>query len=398
MKLRRSISPAAARCRRLARRRRCWSSVWQDMRITLSARQARKWCRPVMDVRPHSSEHCVRSSTRLPWRVDIFAKLLDQVRLKGTVLFHYELGCPWSVALPGFPDTVFHYVGRGSAIVVPENGPSLRLAAGDLLLARGTPHVICSSRRARPIPLLTLDFRPAHLGDVRYGGKRKPISTMTCGNFIVARPAQRRPLHLMPPMLHLKPSADGRWLQSILQRLVFESAVARPGQQAVLSRMTEVLFVEVLRAWIKTLRPGEGGWLGAMTDPSIGKVLQLIHEQPRHPWTLRELASIAGLGRSGLSARFTRLVGQPVHRYLVMRRMEEAATMLEADDESIAQIAARAGYETTAAFSKVFHRYHGLSPGRYRARGMSVASHPSSQSEAAPRERRSDRHGGRPLP
>ena len=301
--------------------------------------------------------------------MDIFARLLDQVRLKGTLLFHYELGCPWSVALPGFPDTVFHYLSRGSAIVLPEKGPGLRMAAGDLLLiSRGAPHVVCSSRRAKPIPMLELDLRPAHLGVVRYGGKQPPISTMICGNFILARQAQRRLLDLMPPVLHLKPSADGSWLQTILQRLVAESAVVRPGQEAVLSRMTELLFVEVLRGWIKTLRPGEGGWLGAMADPSIGKVLQLIHEQPERPWTLRELASSAGLGRSGLAARFTRLVGQPVHRYLVMRRMEEAAAMLEAGDEAIARIAARVGYETAAAFSKAFHRYHGVSPGRYRAR------------------------------
>jgi hypothetical protein len=79
--------------------------------------------------------------------------------------------------------------------------------------------------------------------------------------------------------------------------MVGESAVQRPGQGAVLSRITEVLFVEVLRSWIKSLDPGSG-WLGAMTDPYIGKALQLIHERPERPWTLRELGRSAGLGRS----------------------------------------------------------------------------------------------------
>jgi len=123
----------------------------------------------------------------------------------------------------------------------------------------------------------------------------------------------------------------------------------------------------VLRSWIKSLGPGEGGWLGAMADPHIGPALQLIHERPDQPWTLDDLGQRVGLGRSAFSARFTKLVGQSMYRYLIVRRMEEAAFLLESSDEGIARIATRVGYETVAAFSKVFLRHHGLSPGRYRA-------------------------------
>ena len=300
--------------------------------------------------------------------MDILTDVLDRVRLNGTLLFHYELGRPWSLALPQFPDAVFHYLSRGSANVALRDGPTIHMAAGDfVLIARGEPHVLCSGRRTKPFPLLDLDRRPAHLGVVRHGGGQEPLSTMICGYFGLSRPSRSGLLELLPPILHLRPAADHDWLEMILQRMVTESAVQRPGQDAVLSRMTEVLFVEALRNWIKTLRPGEGGWLGAMADPNIGKALQLIHERPERPWTLSELARHAGLGRSAFSARFTRLVGRSVHRYLVARRMDEAALMLESSNENIARIATRVGYETAAAFSKMFHRQHGLSPGRYRA-------------------------------
>jgi hypothetical protein len=93
---------------------------------------------------------------------------------------------------------------------------------------------------------------------------------MICGYFSLTRPTQRGVLELMPPMLHLKHAVGNGWLETMLERMVAESAAEQPGQQAVLSRMTEMLFVEVLRNWIKTLRPGEGGWLGAMVDPHIG--------------------------------------------------------------------------------------------------------------------------------
>jgi AraC-like DNA-binding protein len=298
--------------------------------------------------------------------VDILTDVLDRVHLSGTLLFHYELGRPWSVALPQLPDAVFHYLSRGSAIVALQDGRTIRMAAGDfVLIARGEPHVLCSDRRTKPFPLLDLDRRPAHLGVVRHGGEQEPFSTMICGYFSLSRPSRSGVLELLPPILHLRPDHD--WLETILQRMVGESAVQRPGQLAALSRMTEMLFVEVLRSWIKTLRPGEGGWLGAMADPHIGKALQLIHEQPERPWTLRELGRHTGLGRSVFSARFTALVGQPMHRYLVGRRMDEAALMLESSEEAIPRIAARVGYEAPTAFSKAFKRRFGFSPGHYRA-------------------------------
>ena len=300
--------------------------------------------------------------------MDILTDVLNRVRLSGTLLFHYELGRPWSLALPDFPDAVFHYLSRGSAIVVLQDGRALRMAAGNfVLIARGESHVLCSDRGTKPFPLLDLDRPPAHLGVVRHGGDEKPFSAMICGYFRLSRPSRSNVLELLPPVLHLGPAADHHWLETILQRMVSESAVPRPGQHAVLSRITEVLFVEVLRSWMKSLGPGEGGWVGAIADPHIGKALQLIHERPERPWTLRELALSAGLGRSAFSARFTRLVGQPMHRYLVARRMDEAALMLQSRDDSIARIAARVGYETTAAFSKAFRRRHGISPGSYRA-------------------------------
>ena len=301
--------------------------------------------------------------------MDILTDVLDRVRLKGTLLFHYEFGRPWSVALPRSPDAIFHYLSRGSATIALEDGPMVKMAEGDfVLIARGEPHGLWSGRRSKPVPLLDLDRRPAHLGLVRHGGGRKPFSTMICGRFSLSRPSPNNVLELLPPVLHLRPAADRDWLETILQRMVAEAALQRPGQLAVLSRMTEVLFVEVLRSWIKALGPGEGGWLGAIADRHIGKALQLIHEHPEHPWTLGVLGRHVGLGRSAFAARFTKLVGQPVYRYLVARRMDEAALMLESSDDAIARIATRVGYETTTAFSKAFKQHYSFSPGRYRAR------------------------------
>ena len=259
------------------------------------------------------------------------------------------------------------------------------MGEGDfVLVSRGEPHIIRSDRKAKLFPLLDLNRPPAHLGIVRHGGGGKPVSTMICGYFSSSRPSPNNVLNLLPPILHLKSAANREWLDTILRRMVSESALALPGQPAVLSRMTEVLFVEVLRSWIDSLRPGEGGWLGALGDPQIGRALQLIHEQPDRSWTLQELGRRVGLGRSAFSARFSKLVGEPMNRYLIAHRMEEAASVLESTDEAVSEVAARVGYQTASAFSKLFHRHHGISPGRYRSaqrRSYRVDSYASTSSK-----------------
>jgi AraC-like DNA-binding protein len=330
-------------------------------------------------------EHCI--VTVLDDCQNVALARADRVRLKGTVIFHYEFGRPWSVALPRSQDAIFHYLSRGSASIELENGSTIQMAEGDfVLIVSGEPHVLRSGRRTTPIPLVNLDRWPAHVGLVRHGGGQKPFSTMMCGRFSLSRPTPGNVLELLPSVLHLRPAADREWLETILRRMVTEAALQRPGQLAVLSRMTEVLFVEVLRSWIKSLDPGEGGWLGAIADRYIGKSLQLIHEHPGHPWTLAELGRHVGLGRSAFSARFTRLVGQPVYRYLVARRMDEAALMLETGDDAIAKIAMRVGYETTTAFSNAFKQHYSFSPGRYRSRGGAAPlGSPHGEVSASPR-------------
>ncbi|MEN6541775.1 AraC family transcriptional regulator [Parvibaculum sp.] len=300
--------------------------------------------------------------------MDILAQVLDRIRLGGTLLFHFELGHPWSLALPERPYALFHYLSRGSATLVLEEGQEIHMTEGDfVVVTRGEPHLIYSDSQTEPLPVLDLDRPTGRLGVVRHGGSAQPQSIMICGNFTVARPSRGSVLELLPPVLLLKPMEDGGWLDAILQRMVSEAALERPGQGVALSRLTEVLFVEVLRSWIKSLGPGEGGWLGAMADPHIGPALKLIHERPDRPWTLGDLGQRVGLGRSAFSARFTQLVGESMYRYLIARRMSEAAFLLETSDEGIARIATRVGYETAPAFSKLFRRHHGLSPGRYRA-------------------------------
>jgi AraC-like DNA-binding protein len=315
--------------------------------------------------------------------MDILTQVLDRVRLGGTLLFHFELGHPWHLELPARPYALFHYLSQGSATLALEQGQEIQITEGDfVVMTRGESHVFYSDRRAEPLRIMEIARSSPRLEFVRHGSRAKPLSTMLCGNFRVSRPMFGSVLELLPPVLLLKPTADRGWLEAILRRMISEAALERPGQGVALSRLTEVLFVEVLRSWIASLSPGQGGWIGAISDPYIGPALKLIHESPEQLWMLSDLGRRVGLGRSAFSARFTKLVGQSMHRYVIERRMAEAAFLLETSDEPIARIASRVGYETAAAFSKLFNRHHGLSPGRYRAARRLDGSHPQPDGSA----------------
>jgi hypothetical protein len=206
--------------------------------------------------------------------MDVLAQVLDRVRLGGTLLFHFELGHPWHLELPARPYALFHYLSQGSATLALEQGPEIQMTEGDfVVITRGQPHVFYSDRRAKPLRIVDIDRSSARLGFVRHGHLAKPLSTMICGNFTVSRPLLGNVMELLPPLLVLKPTADRGWLEAILRRMISESALERPGQGVALSRLTEVLFVEVLRNWIASLGPGQGGWLGDVSDPQIGQAL-----------------------------------------------------------------------------------------------------------------------------
>src|SRR3569833_2108267 len=157
--------------------------------------------------------------------MDILAQVLDRVRLGGTLLFHFEVGHPWHLELPARPYALFHYLSQGSATLALGQGQEIQMTEGDfVVITRGEPHVIYSDRRAKPLRIADIDRASPHLGIVRHRSHAKPRSTMICGNFTVARPLFGSVLELLPPVLLLKPTAVGCWLEAILRRLVSESA------------------------------------------------------------------------------------------------------------------------------------------------------------------------------
>ena len=140
--------------------------------------------------------------------------------------------------------------------------------------------------------------------------------------------------------------------------------------------MSEMLFVEVLRRHIDALPAGQTGWLAGMRDPSIGRVLALLHEKPDAPWTLERLADDAAMSRSTLHERFVHFIGQPPMHYLAQWRMQVAAKLLRDTKAKLIEVAQGVGYESEAAFSRAFKRAVGVAPGQWRSGRRPITGQP----------------------
>jgi AraC-like DNA-binding protein len=147
-----------------------------------------------------------------------------------------------------------------------------------------------------------------------------------------------------------------------------EANQRRPGSEAVLGHLSELMFVDVVRRYLETLPSDRTGWLAALRDPFVGRAVTALHRSPAHQWSLESLAREVGLSRSALAERFTQLAGQPPMQYLANWRMQLAANQLLAGTDNVATIAERVGYESEAAFSRAFKKAVGMPPSEWRRR------------------------------
>jgi AraC-like DNA-binding protein len=176
----------------------------------------------------------------------------------------------------------------------------------------------------------------------------------------------------------LVPEGSSTWLGTTLKFTINEARAARPGNAAMLGRLTELMFVEILREYMHRLPSNHGGWLAGVNDEHVGKALRLLHTNPVRDWTVDELAREVAVSRSVLAQRFTELVGETPMRYLANWRMQLAKQLMREGARNIQEVAARVGYDSEAAFNRAFKRATGSPPAAWRRGALSSTTGPPS--------------------
>ncbi|HEV2085312.1 MAG TPA: AraC family transcriptional regulator, partial [Gemmatimonadales bacterium] len=197
------------------------------------------------------------------------------------------------------------------------------------------------------------------------GGGGPPAATFVCGFLGCDRRPFNPLLASLPRLLHMRRMSSA-WLDGFARQVTKESQLGRPGADSVLTRLAELMFIELLRRYLEELPPGQTGWLAGLRDEVVGRALEMLHTRPGHPWTLEELAREANSSRSSLAKRFAELVGQPPMQYLTQWRMQVAANLLAQSGAKIATIGREVGYDSEAAFSRAFKKATGVAPGAWR--------------------------------
>jgi transcriptional regulator GlxA family with amidase domain len=179
-------------------------------------------------------------------------------------------------------------------------------------------------------------------------------------------------LQALPRILHAQGAEGAGCMAQLIRMAIDESATRRSGGETVLSKLAELMFVDVVRRHIETLPKEAGGWLSGLRDPQISKALSLMHGRPSEAWTLERLAHEIGLSRSVFADRFHHFVQETPMQYLARWRMQLATRLLERQGVGLAQVAVEVGYESEAAFNRAFKKCVGVPPGAWR-RGRQVA-------------------------
>jgi len=273
---------------------------------------------------------------------------------------------------------VYHFVVEGTARARVEGGADLELMPGDIVVfPHGDPHHLSAGPGTNPVEsaavlqrITTGDLSPMQAGG---GGA---ITRFVCG-YLTLDPLLCGPiLESLPPILKVNVRTDraGHWLEQSILQLLEEATSNRAGSDAMLSKLSEALFVETVRRHVAGLPDQSTGWLAGARDPVVGRSLALLHKRPEHPWTVAELAAAVGVSRSALVARFTRYLADPPMAYLTGWRLRLAAQALTSSSRGVADVAAAVGYESEAAFNRAFKRVFGVPPAQYRRQTRKAAS------------------------
>jgi AraC family transcriptional regulator, alkane utilization regulator len=331
--------------------------------------------------------------------MDVLSDVLRVVRLTGAVFFAAEFTSPWAIESPAARHfashimpraecfTIFHVLAEGRCWVKVKDNAPLQMAAGDILVVpQGDEHVMGSDLALKPTPMRVLVPQMPWPGmpPIVHGGGGE-TARFVCGYLHCDQ--KFNPLFsALPRLLCVRSHADGLMLRSAgtdirssdrpvpfhagmllnttLYYLIKEAQSS--SNQLMLARLTELMFVEVLRHYMEELAPDQKGWLAGLKDPYVNRAITVLHAQPARAWTVENLARDAGVSRSALADRFTELIGESPMRYLANWRIHLAKQLLCEGDHTLAEVAESVGYESEYAFNRAFKRQVGKPPASWR--------------------------------
>ncbi|MFC0218673.1 AraC-like DNA-binding protein [Pseudochelatococcus lubricantis] len=308
--------------------------------------------------------------------MDLVSELLSGMRLRGASYSKLRLAPPFGIGFAPTDDAHFHFVATGTLRLRPADGEMTGLSCGDaVLLPRGDAHALVSAPGARVRPFDSYETVPlcsniCMIDDLAQKACENGETLIFSGRMQFELDTLHPLVSLMPQVLSVR-ALTGRQpeLHPLLAAMEREMAAERAGAAGILARLADVVAASIVRGWVEGGCGDATGWVEALRDPRLGRVIAALHRKPGHDWTIEEMAAEMGSSRSVFAERFVAVTGTTPSRYLLALRMRLAARWIGNDGLSIDGAARRLGYGSRAAFSRAYKRATGTSPGQLRRAG-----------------------------
>jgi AraC-like DNA-binding protein len=271
----------------------------------------------------------------------------------------------WRVRRSEYGRPFYRVIIEGSCRLAVDGAEPLILAPGDFVLIPSADSFSMSSLEppeTEAAPVISAD------GEVRLGtqsGAHEMRSLIGYCEF--GSPDAALLVSLLPRLVHVR---GEKRLATLVELVRDEFRNQLPARDVVLARLLEILLIEALRSTAGTT--ASPGLVRGLADERLAAAIRRMHEEPRKPWTVAQLAKEAALSRTAFFVRFNRAVGRAPIEYLLAWRMALAKNLLRQNDSAVADVAEHVGYSSASTFTVAFTRYVGLPPARY-ARNASVS-------------------------
>ena len=280
-----------------------------------------------------------------------------------------HFGAPWVLDHPAEPAGVapYHLVVSGGGWLDVGAQRGIAVQAGDILLfPHGTPHKLHTGDAAA-LPPVQRTGEGEQLLRVFENGGQGAATDILCGRLEFSAGPRNPLLAALPDLVHVRTAGrdDFAGLQGLMAMLRVETTAVRPGARAVVSQLASALFALMMRAWLEQAA-AMPGLFALLAEQRLQAALQAMLAEPEKPWTMEELAGLCHMSRATFARVFQKAAGATPAAVLTQTRMARAAGLLAQGRLPVGQIAEQVGYQSEAAFNRVFKRCYGIGPGGYR--------------------------------
>ncbi len=302
--------------------------------------------------------------------MDALSYVLDSIKLKGVVYQKTGFVLPWGVEVAQDTNSQFWRVLKGTCYIKIPGERIIKMLPGDFVFVpHGSAHRIMGKPDSICVPAAQY-VASLRSGKPMFRGQPGQDETeLIGGHFEFTSPATHPFIKALPRVIKISnTNADiNAWMRQLTMLVNDEVSGGRAGSNIIMGRIAEIIFILLIRAYVEQQHVAQG-FLRALKDTRISNSLKLMYEMPGKEWTVAQLATSAGMSRSLYCREFKNLVGETPMGYLTNWRILKASEFLLAGKENISGIAAKVGYQSEAAFNRLFKLKVGETPARYRSK------------------------------